>query len=312
MSEEQKIDSEEKAVAAVDAMFAPPEPVVEGAEAVVPETTTDSKQEAAPEAKATETVQEVGSAPAPEAPDYLDPEKLSGKKVKVKIGGVESEVTFDDLRKSYQLEGYLTQKAQKLAEEKRQLEELKRSQISAPPARADAPVSPQNEQVSNDPMATLRAEIRQEILAEIDPIRRAIEPVAIQEERKRVAAELKSEGFADGDTFANRIESYLGTLTDKPEIFEREAMAANTPEGAKALFYRLKALERTQAPANVATTPNKIAERPRAPVVKIDSGSSAVSVTDDWSTKYSQLLKEAQKTGDPDAWTRVLAHKGAL
>ncbi len=206
--------SPDAAVAAIDAMFTDAPTDV----APVAEVTDKPQQEVpAEEAKAPEAVKET-LPETKEEPEVLDLEKYRGKKVRVKIGGVESVAPFEDVVKKYQLDGYLTQQAQKLADDRRKFEHDRRSQISRTPAPADSEASTQNVEPSNDPRAALKAELLEELRAEIAPIRQAVEPVAIQTERKRVADELKAEGFQDAESFDKKIEAHLGSITDPAEL----------------------------------------------------------------------------------------------
>lgn len=107
-----------------------PEPVQEAAETegVTEQAETEGDE---PEVKAESTKTEQPATDAVELPDSFDglaeaigvePDKLKGLKVRVKIDGEEASVPLAEVLKSYQLEGHVNRKSMELAEQRKAFE----------------------------------------------------------------------------------------------------------------------------------------------------------------------------------------------
>lgn len=236
---------------------------------------------------------------------YLDPDQFGDFIVPQVINGQKKEVKFKDLIRISQTDQAITQKAQRVAEERRQLEALKQELSRQKPVNTE-PVDNSNQFKSpgdNDRISQLEATIAQ--------LSQGLAPVMYQNARQRVANELKEDGFDDFLEYIPKIEQVVATVEDN-NLFNYY----NTPEGAKSLYYQLKAKELKSSPPQPQSQQKKepVLERQRPPIVKLESGrSSSNGVTDDWNAKYQEAIKFARNNpGNVEAMNRVLRLKGLL
>lgn len=271
--------------------------------------------------------------PAPETPpaspapsdEFLDIEALANKKIKTKIDGKEEVRTLKELRDQYQIKKHLDQAAdrigderRKLAEERRQLQELRANQ---PPAfvpretefqpNGTQPVPQQTP--ANPPLDPVYARL-QFLEQQLHQLTEGTRPAIYQSNRQRVAQELQSQGFNDFLDYIPKMEAHMGTIPD-PQM----QAFYDTPMGAKALYFQLKAQEMKDSmmrPPNpgVPPPPPPSAAPARPPITKIDGGSQpSGSNTDDSAYRYRQAFKRATALGDDrDAWNEVLRQKGVI
>jgi hypothetical protein len=228
--------------------------------------------------------------------------KYADKKVKIKVDGQEGEASIGDLLKNYQTMQHLSRlgnqigtERRTLAEEKRQLEELKASFV-----KRNEDIIPQ--QPESNEIAALKAQINQ--------LQMGLAPVVHQSARQRVSDELKAEGHDDFLEYIPKMDVYVATVSD-PQKFDYY----NTPEGAKHLFLKMKWEDERAKRAQVsqpATIEPRSEEKP--PVVKIESGNQpSGGVVDDYKAKYAAAFKFAQENpNNREAWNDLLRIKGVI
>lgn len=288
-----------------------PEPTPEPEKTPPP---AEPEPSAQPEAEPQEPEKQPEPQPESDGPLYLedllqkmgvDPAKV---KTKTKIDGIEGEASILDIKKNYQLEKHLTQRGQKIGEERRQLEQLRNDLQRQAMASQTPPASEQ--ELPDDPQ--YRA-LKQE-LDNLKSILPAIQPVIYQSARQKLANELKEQGFTDFMDYIDKIDARVGAEAD-----DNKWRYYNTPEGAKQLYFQMKLEEArngTQpkaAKAEPVIEPVKPAHRP--PVVKIDGGNQPTKATgnvDDWNARYQQLMAEWKKTKDKGLLQEILKLQGNL
>lgn len=222
----------------------------------------------------------------------IDPSKV---KTKTKVDGVESDVPFSEVKKSYQLEQHLTKRGQKIGEERRQLEVM-RNQM----AQAQEP-----KEFTAEPASEV------EILRrELEAIRSVIQPTIYQNARQQLANDLKEQGFPDFNEYIDKIDARVAAEPD-----ENKWKFYNTFDGAKQLYFQMKLEEARNQPAQQPTIQKKETARP--PVIKIDGGNRpSQPVVDDYDTKIDDLMTKWQSTKNTPEGRRylneILRLKGTL
>jgi hypothetical protein len=134
----------------------------------------------------------------------------------------------------------------------------------------------------------------------------AIAPVMYQTARQKVADELREEGFTDFLEYVPKMSEAIAGIED-----DNLVRYYDTPEGAKALYYKLKLQEQARQAATPQPPKQEKPEPVKAPVVKIDAGASTSGgIVDDADAKYAEAFRRWKETGDPNAWRQVLRYKG--
>lgn len=246
----------------------------------------------------------------------IDPAKV---KIRTKVLGEESEISLAELKKGYQTDQALTTRGQKIGEERKKLEELRQQLLyqarfgpdaTGRGAPAPAPGFPDPETdgaVSNDPeVKRLRQEVQN--LQSMIP---ALQPVIHQSARQKVADELKEVGFDDFLAYIPKIDARVAQVES-----ENLWRYYNTPEGAKSLYFQIKAeelKERTLAPQPPVPAPRTPIERPKPPIIKINGGSGpGAGVVDDWQAKYQEAWNRWKQSGKKEDLDVVLQMKNAI
>ena len=112
--------------------------------------------------------------PAAKGPEYLDLSQISGKLVKVKVDGVETDVPAEELVKNYQLDRHLTQRGQSLAAKEKELKQANDELLAAQREAAEAPPPPAG--TTSKPDTRVEAALKK--VAELEA---AIKPVVTKE-----------------------------------------------------------------------------------------------------------------------------------
>jgi hypothetical protein len=288
--------------------------------ALAPVEKKEEQQVEAPEPQ--QPKQEEVSTPNNKEEEFLDLDKFANRRVKTKIDGREEFVPFKEVVGQYQLKKHLNEAAdrvgeerRKLAEEKRQLMELRqmneqRVQQIQPDLGQSANVERQAQFAPQSlPLDPLIAKI-QYLEAQMNQMAEGTKPVIYQSNRQRVADDLKRQGFNDFMDYIPKMEGHMVSLRD-PSLVN----FYDTPEGAKALYFQLKAQDlqgslQRQAPAPVAQPSPAV----RPPITKIDGGGQPSSGNvDDAGFRYKQDFRKAVNLGDDkEAWNNVLRNKGII
>ncbi|MBL0320666.1 MAG: hypothetical protein IPP74_15435 [Alphaproteobacteria bacterium] len=206
-----------------------------------------------------------------------------------------------------QTDAAITQKAQRIAEE-RQLEALR--QELRQQARPEPTHSQEQQPISNR-QAQMEALRIAQLEQQINNLQQSLGPVVYQNNRQRLANELKADGFDDFLEYIPKIEQAVATVEDD-NLFNYY----NTPEGAKALYFKMKAQELKSSVQRQNETPRPpvAIKRPSPPVVRVGSGDQVSNgVNDDWNTKYKSAVKFARENpGNKEAIQELLRLKGSV
>lgn len=250
-----------------------------------------AEDETLPETKQAET-KDVSPTPeeenkkTPTVPEYLDTQEFGDKKVKVKVDGVEMEIPFKDVVKGYQTDQYLTQKGQKIAEER------KRQEIPKPE------FVPDDEYI--DPMAAKHIKELQEELHRVKEneygISLELAPLRYDRTMTAIDTKMKQEGFADFKDKLPEIEKILFAMPpDKMAIYDNQ-------QGFEFLYKNLKLGEFKKASEE---KPKKPDERPKPKVIPIESSSSPSG--GESNNEKTKAFDKAKATGD---WTEYFMKFG--
>src|SRR5574343_823432 len=220
----------------------------------------------------------------------IDPSKV---KTKTKVDGVEADVPFSEVKKSYQLQQHLTKRGQKIGEERRRLEEERARLMEQLPQATPA-----------EPTAEVEL-----LRREIEVLKSAIQPTIYQNARQQLSAQLKERGYDDFPAYIDKIEARAAAEPD-----DNKWKFYNTFEGATQLYLEMKLEEARKQPVK-QELPKK--EAPRAPVVKIDGGNRpSQHVVDNYSMKMNDLMTKWEKTKNTPEGRKylneILRLKGAL
>jgi len=243
-----------------------------------------------PEQKEEEKTEVEESIKPIELPEFLEPDQFGDRKVKVKIGGIEKEVLFSDLIRGYQTDQYLTQKGQRIAEEKRLIDE--RFQNLQTKATVE---EPEIYEYENEELKPLKTEIST-LKDEIRSFSEVLKPLKYQHNLKILADKAKDMGHDDFMEYVPRIEAHVGSMP------EEEIKQYDTEAGFFSTFIKLKLKDiKDNVPGK-----QKGETRPKPPLVPIERGEGAPSGASDENATYQTLFEEAKKTGD---WSKVLEFK---
>jgi hypothetical protein len=249
-------------------------------------------------------------------------DSLLETRIRAKVDGKEEEVSIKELRDHYQIRKHLNMASDKvgeerrrLAEERRQLMELRLQQNSSVQPIPTPETSYQQPagyipQQNTENFGALNQKI-QFLEAQLNQVLEGTKPVVYQSNRQRVADELKGQGFSDFLDYIPKMETHMVTLQDQNLM-----NFYDTPEGAKALYFQLKAhdLQTNASMPRTIQEPQREIIPSRPPITKIDGGSQPSSANnDDSQYKYRQSFKRAASLGnDKEAWNEVLRQKGLL
>lgn len=273
-----------------------------------------------PEPKKAEPIEASPAEPTAEEfylEDLLQKQGIPLDKVKsrIKVDGKEETISFEEFKKRVQLKEHIDRASKELGLERREIMELKK-RISQeqnfnprgefrPEVRREEEYLPQ----STDPVV-MRLMQR---LDQIEQQTAGLTPVVYDVNRNRVAKELKAEGFDDFLEFIPEMETYLAGVKD-PQLLDYY----DSEMGAKALYLQLKNRKlseqlKERAKESVKETKPEM-ERPRPPIVNIDSGAQPTTARgiDDTVTKYNQTLEKWKVTKDKKLFQELLQMRNAL
>mgnify|MGYP001587079480 FL=1 len=265
---------------------------MESAEATLPEPKTEELAKEAPEI-------------LPEL-KTLTVDEYGDKMVKVKIEGVEKEVSFKDLLKGYQTDQYLTQKGHKIAEEKRYLDSLLQSR---PIEQLGSPVPDENDdlyfnEVIKPQTEAIKQEIKQlkDIMAQTTQV---IGPMQYRNDLEKLDTYMKQQGFDDFMAYVPQIENeVLHAPVEQMARMRSFETYAQLYQGMKLRDMKEQLAEIKNKPPEKPKLPD---ERPRPKISAIESAGATSSGADDEIASYNAAFKKATKTGD---WSEVYRLKG--
>ena len=249
----------------------------------------------------------------PETDDFIDWEKMSGRKIRQKIDGKEVITTVEELKKysdQDQIKKHLAEQADRVGQERRKLAEERQQwneQRSRPapiqqPEQPDTDFGTPQRQPQNDPVFQRIQFLEQQV----QQLAQGIQPSIYESNRQRVSNELKAQGFNDFNDYLPKMESIVGGLTD-PNLIS----FYDTKEGSKALYFQLKAQDLQKAPPRQAMTQNVPRGIPEnIPATQIDGGAqSSGQHIEPENQSYKAAFRRAVGTDDRDAWNEVLMKK---
>lgn len=236
--------------------------------------------------------------------DVFDFDSLKGKKFKAVIGGNEQVVPVEELVKGYQTDQYLSQKANKLYEERKALaEERQRLEQLKSQGNQD---SYQNPDLYRDEYTQALERRLAKMEQSLGQIAQGTQQAVYESNQKRLSEELKRDGFDDFNDYLPKMKEYVSELKD-----DRQVMFYDTYEGGKALYHQMKNKELMgRLKADEASKSSPTVKRP--PIVRIDAGSSQGSSIDPQSVKAKEAFKQAVKTRHPDDWNNYLRLIGQI
>lgn len=255
--------------------------------------------------------------PTPED-EFIDWDKMSGRKIRQKIDGKEVVTTVEELKKysdQDQIKKHLAEAAEKVGQERRKLAEERqqwneqRSRNQAPqgtPQTIQNPQIPEQQQnFQGDPVSQRLQFLEQQV----QQLAQGVQPSIYESNRQRVANELKSQGFNDFMEYLPKMESAILGIKD-PNL----TSFYDTPEGSKSLYFQLKAQDLQKAPARQVQPQVVPRGNPTPPQVQIESGSQpSGNFNDDSGNNYRTAFRRAVSAGDDkEAWNEVLRQKGIL
>lgn len=242
-------------------------------------------------------------------PEYLSLEDFGDKKVKVKIDGVEKEVTLRELQKGYQTDQYLTQKGQKLSEDYKRLTQLKPESI-----QTDSKATASNEAINTDdefyreyiaPYVEPYKKKVGTLEATLESFKGVLAPLAYENNLKMVDKSLKEKGHTDFLEYRSRIEEHIFSLP-----VEQQA-EYDSPQGYVSIYKDLKIQDMEK---KMSAPPRE--ERPKNPdarkmpkLVNIESSGGVATKTDDSLSQLNAAVRKAQNSGRTSDWQEVIRLK---
>jgi hypothetical protein len=296
-----------------EALFGAEEPTQEQTQEAPEPVKEEQQPEPTPEPKPEEPkVEEPQKEKEPEADDiesWFEKNRDKKKKIKYGDGQVEEEMSLAELIKNVQTWKHLGHISNNIGQQRRQLDQ-ERAQLEAMRRQNQRPQQTEEP----DPLANLepqKAEDRRimELEAQIAALSNTLAPTVYQTARQKVDEELKSEGFTDFLSYIPKLEIAIAGIQN-PQM----RGYYDTPEGAKDLYFRLKAKEMAEAKATASSAPPTPEAPPpkNRPIVKVDGGSpSGSSVTDDMRARYKAAFERFQANPkDQRAFSELMALKG--
>ena len=254
-----------------------------------------------------------GNDPAPD--EFIDLEKLQGKKIRQKVDGKEVFTTIEELQKyrnQDQIKKHLAEEADKVgeerrrnAEERRQLQEMRQQRAAfenpAPQGNFEQPSMPPQ----YDPVLARLQALEQRV----QQTESSTAPVIYQSNRMDLDQSLRARGFNDFNDYWPQIVANVS-----PQLIQE--VGGNEFRAAELTYFQLKAQELNQGiRPQAAPRPQPIAQAPqRPPVTRVDSGTQPSSgINDDGPSQYRQDFRRAvNSNGDKEAWNKILTQKGLI
>lgn len=261
---------------------------------------------------------------APTIPSYLKTDEMTGKMVKVKVDGIESDVPAESLVKNYQLERHLNAQLMTLAEERRKLEADRAVLLRQPapipetpkPGKAPEPVK------RSDEVQALEAQLLQ-MQEQMAGLQQTLVPQIQEAGIKRVEKMVKERiGTDDFRTYFEKIRDNALAEASKPEVSANPQARAYYDSDAYYFqsYQEMKLRELTSKPpasipAQNQNTPALVTQS-GAPVVINNSGRpvsipsiessggvpSKADPTGNWAARAQQAFDMARQTGRTEDW----------
>jgi hypothetical protein len=230
---------------------------------------------------------------------YLNIEDDGDKVFKLKVNGEESTITVKDALRRIQTDKHLTQEGQRLAEERRQLNELKNSMAdeSAKPKSKEEWDTSYEDETPNSEIADLKSQIA-DLTASVGAVKQNLAPTVYEQNVKAIDNYLREQGYDDFMVYRPRVEEHFMTLSieDQAKVSEVDLISK---------YKDLKIQDMTKSAEKKSVEP---AEN-RPAIVNVIGGSSTPSGADEDDLKHSKAMKRAYETGD---FSEVYALRGIV
>jgi hypothetical protein len=272
----------------------------------------------------------------PTPPAYLKNEEMTGKMVKIKVDGVESDVPAESLLQNYQLKRHLDAQLMNLARERAEWERQKvvtAGQQAAPTAQnAVQPPARAPKEGKNSEVEALEARIAA-MQAQMEAVQRSIQPQVQEFGIRMLDQRAKTElGADDFQAYVPKIKEFINNEIQKPGVATNPQIL-QTLDSSEFWFqkyseFKLKDLIAKSAnppPTAPPPPPNVPVLRTQegAPVVMTNSGqpvsipvieasggvSSGRTPGENWTVKAQELLDRARREQTSEAWMDYYKHK---
>jgi hypothetical protein len=236
------------------------------------------------------------------------PDKELDKTYKVKVDGIEMEVNEEELVKGYQTQKALSQRGQKLAEERREFEMSKSNPVpDTQIPKPDEPLLDGDEAYYKEfisPYVNPLKEQIKDLTNQLEEIQSEMRPTRYNTVMEEIDREMKEAGFDDFKEKQAEIENTVHLMSP-----ERQGVY-NNKDGYISIFKSMKLDElknaKNIAPKKVITDDDKRVK----PDVEVMDGGVTPSQADDSATVHNQAFERAKKTGHWGDWAKVLEAKG--
>lgn len=250
----------------------------------------------------------------PAVPDILDLSVLQGKKLRVKVDGIDMEVPAEDFVKNYQLEMHLNRKGQMLNEQKRAIEELRKELLTKAQTQTDAVEQAIEDGEAPQEIQVLRQELQstQQALAEI---RAATADIVFEKNVSALDSQVKANlGFDDFRQYVPKIQQFVQSqLVNPGRPTPQELARFDTPEFYLMKYQEMKLRDLRATPPAPAPKPAETA--PPTPVLKkivtVESGGGALpaKASESMEQQLQTAFDRARKSGSTDDWAEYYALK---
>lgn len=237
-----------------------------------------------------EGMKEVAKEAEPTAPKETEAKYLNdfSYKVKTKINGEEGEVTVDELKRGYQTAQHLTKEGQRLAEERRRIEQ-DRFELDKLRNPDKYEYNPYSEMEKTEEQKRI-----ERIEQEFSMLAPMLGNIKYQEDLKVLDTKMRQEGLEDFTKYIPAIEQHI---LQHPIEQQGKFKTYEFYES----FYKTEKLKELQSMVSKKKVPD---ERVKPNVVPVEMPSSNTASTDGdgYSSKKETLFKKAKETGRNDDW----------
>lgn len=257
---------------------------------------------------------------APTVPSYLKTDEMTGKMVRVKVDGIESDVPAESLVKNYQLERHLNAQLINLAEERRKLESDRMTLIQKPNIPIPE-IKPGKEVPKTPEVSALEVRLAQ-MQAQMEGLQASLVPQIQEAGIKRVERMAKERlGTDDFRSYFERIKAEANTEASKPELANNPQARQwfDSPDFYFQKYQEMKLKDLISKPsATIPANPNTpaLVSQTGAPVILTNQGQpvsmptfessggvpSKADSNGNWAAKAQAAFDMARQTGKTEDW----------
>src|SRR5574337_540502 len=253
----------------------------------------EEKTEDKPEKKRDEKGRFTSEAKTDEKADtseYLSIEDFGDRKVKVKVNGVEKEISFKDVIRGYQTDQAFTQKGQKVAEEYNRLKTLKPENIQVQATSSQEVTKGTDDEFYREYIAPHIEPYKKKIDAlenTLGGFQGVIAPLAYENNLKAVDRTLKAEGYDDFLQYKSKIEDFILNLPVEEQVLR------DTPQDYISIYKDLKIQDLRKEMTGKKEEKKNPDARPAPKLVNIEGGANTPSGVDDSDSTIIAAKKKA-------------------